>query len=138
MTTPCWEWVAARNKTGYGAFAFNGKRGGGAHRAAWVFANGEIRAGLFVCHKCDHPPCVNPDHLFLGTHADNLADARAKGRGARGETHGHTVLTETQVRRVRQLYETGSFTQKEIAARYGVGVGTIGGIVNGKTWRHVA
>ena len=78
----CWEWTGARNKKGYGQF------GAGyvmyvASRASWIISNGEIPAGMFVCHKCDNPPCVNPAHLFLGTNRDNVMDCVSKGRHGR-------------------------------------------------------
>lgn len=80
----CWEWTAARSAAGYGWF--KGAAGPElAHRVAWRLERGEIQAGLFVLHRCDNPRCVRPDHLFLGTNADNMADMVQKGRQSRGE-----------------------------------------------------
>lgn len=81
----CHEWNAARFKTGYGAITVGSKRNGTkrteyAHRMAWTIAKGPIPNGMFVCHKCDNPRCVNPDHLFLGTSQDNMQDMSSKGR----------------------------------------------------------
>jgi hypothetical protein len=74
----CWEWSGARDRGGYGHF--NGAHGNRAHRFSWILANGPIPAGMLICHRCDNPPCVNPDHLFLGTVLDNHRDMDAKGR----------------------------------------------------------
>jgi hypothetical protein len=92
----CWEWNGERTKSGYGAFVFF--RSGAemyrvASRVAWTIANGPIPDGLFVLHRCDNPPCVNPAHLFVGTHDDNMADMVAKGRSAQ---HGTIAAENTK------------------------------------------
>ena len=75
----CWEWKAGKNTSGYGWFSFNGTQIT-SNRMVWLLINGEIPNGMCVCHKCDNPSCVNPDHLFLGTHLDNMKDKSIKGR----------------------------------------------------------
>jgi hypothetical protein len=79
----CWLWTGASTWQGYGLIHHHGRRGMvSVHRLSWTIANGGIPAGLQVLHRCDNPPCVNPDHLWLGTNADNIADKLAKGRGS--------------------------------------------------------
>lgn len=76
----CWEFQRSLNRAGYGCIKYKGKRYG-AHRLSWILTNGEIESNkIFVCHKCDNPKCINPDHLFLGTNKDNMQDCLKKGR----------------------------------------------------------
>jgi hypothetical protein len=83
----CWLWQGYRDRDGYGHHHYNGRRWR-AHRLAWTLARGPIPGGLYVCHRCDNPPCVNPAHLELGTQKENIGDCLAKGRFKRAlKTH---------------------------------------------------
>jgi hypothetical protein len=107
-----------------------------AHRYAYELAYGPIPDDLCVCHRCDNRACVNPAHLFLGTRADNLADMRQKGRGAKGAEHGRSKLTEEQVLGIREAAAAGEF-QPAIAERFGVSRETVNLIHNRKIWTHL-
>ncbi len=130
----CWVWTRARNPKGYGWFGFR-QRLQLAHRVSWMLAFGDIPEGLDVLHSCDNPPCVRPEHLFLGTHGDNNADRHAKGRsaGPKGEVNGNSRLTLEDVREIRAL--RGQVLQKDLAARFGVNQSNISHIQNNRTWR---
>jgi len=134
----CWEWQACRNPQGYGLFDIRHKSFL-AHRVAWVIAHDVIPDGIFILHRCDNPPCVNPAHLWLGTHADNKRDSVDKGRHgwACGAANGRAKLRETDVRLIRRLYRRGHWSQFPLARVYGVSHCTISEIVNGKTWRSI-
>lgn len=136
----CWEWNGARNHHGYGIYGTRiGDRKTGerlAHRLAYMAWNGDIEEGQHVRHRCDNPPCINPDHLELGTHADNMNDAKQRGRTARGESHGRAKLTERDVLAVREASASGE-SYRSIGARYGVNKYTVGKIVRQQKWSHV-
>jgi DNA-binding transcriptional regulator YiaG len=108
------------------------------HRVAWEFEHGPIPDGLHVLHRCDNMHCVNVEHLFLGTHQDNMQDRNNKERCASGENHGLTTLTEEQVKEIRAAYRPGHITQRELAERYGVHQVTISQIVRHVRWSYVA
>ena len=131
----CWEWQwAIDSSTGYGQFSFRG-RSIGAHRFAWEATHGPIPKGMAICHTCDNRSCVNPDHLFLGTQADNMRDRNAKGRQLQGTRHHQAKLTEDDVREIRALRR--SLTLKEIARRFNITESSVSNIVRHQTWRHV-
>lgn len=133
----CWLWVGATYANGYGRIRV-GARCVVAHRQAWILTNGAIPDGLLACHKCDNRPCVRPDHLFLGSHADNVRDMDIKGRRAdfRGESHPGARLTSDDVLTIRARHASGD-AQNIIASEYGVTAQTVCFIVNRQTWRHV-
>lgn len=130
----CWLWTAAILRGGYGAFKINGMTGV-AHRISFELYVGDIPEGLYVLHKCDIPSCVNPDHLFLGTHQDNMDDMRRKGRSihAFGADHGRSKLTEKQILAIRK----DKRILREIAADYGVGKAQISSIKRLEFWKHI-
>jgi hypothetical protein len=132
----CWEWQASK-KDGYGRLRWDGNTPRYAHRVAWQLTRGDIPPGIEVCHRCDNPPCVNPDHLFLGTHADNFADAVAKGRMHPGSKNYNALLSESDVRLIRQMAAEGT-QGVALARRFGVHPNTIYAVLRGRTWRSAA
>ena len=140
----CWLWRGARNKSGYGIFwNIAAKRRERAHRVAWELTNGPIPRGRNACHRCDNPPCVRPDHLFIGSHADNAKDMWGKGRARHftgrpqgGELNYAHKLTDQGVREIRRLRAEG-LLHREIAARLGVHQATVSCVLRGLTWTHV-
>lgn len=128
----CWLWTAATYRNGYGAFGVSGRarRMTGAHRFAYELTHGPIPDDLLVCHTCDVRACVNPAHLFLGTHRDNLTDMATKGRSTRGVKNTQAKLTEAEVLAIRADGRFG----REVAADYGVSEGTIYNIWHRRTW----
>jgi len=154
-TNSCWEWLGSRLQRGYGRIGLNGKMIT-AHRASWLIYRGEIPRGKFVCHKCDNPPCVNPDHLFITTHKENMMDMVSKQRWSkkpktakqiesarklmmklsqsqRGKKKAWSKLNKFQVLKIRASNEV----QKKIAQRYGVAQTLISQIKSGKIWKEI-
>lgn len=136
-TSNCWLWTGGKNDTGYGTFNVNGKTYR-VHRLIYEMHFGIIPIGMWVLHKCDNPPCVNPMHLFLGTCADNNADMVKKGRLVNpiGIHHGRAKLNNQKVRTIRQL-ANGGMTMRQIGDKIGVSHGTIADLLRGRTWSHV-
>lgn len=129
----CHLWLGkVSRRTGYGHTSYR-KRELLAHRAAYEAAHGPIPDGSQVLHKCDVRSCVNPDHLFLGTHSDNMADRNAKKRHSHGERHGCAKLSESDALAI--LFATGRL--RDIANQYGIHESTVAYIKAGKLWRHV-
>ena len=138
-TDSCWNWKGAKVKHGYGEFWLNSSLQK-AHRIAFRIFKGDIPDGLIVCHTCDNPSCVNPDHLWLGTHAQNTADCVMKNRNwtGNGEANGGAKLNSHQVIEIRARYAVGNVSRTPLAKEYGVSRTTIGKIVNRKKWKFLA
>lgn len=135
LETGCWEWNAYKDRDGYGVFQLN-QYPKQAHRVSWLFSNGEIPPNTLVCHKCDNPGCVNPEHLFLGTNSDNMQDMLSKNRSnySRGEYVGTSKLEEAQVRYIKSNKQ---YTGKDLAEEFGVSPALISMIRSNKCWKHV-
>lgn len=131
----CWPWIAGCCRDGYGSIGWRG-RIVGAHRVAWELANNlEIPKGMVVRHSCDNRACCNPAHLLLGTQADNVLDAKERGRSPRpiGERNSHARLTRSDVAEIRKLLANGR-SQTSIAEIFGVVAQTINNIATGYSW----
>lgn len=128
----CWPWIASFDLRGYGQFYWRGRLRR-AHRVSWQLAHSEITSDVLVCHHCDNPACVNPKHLFLGTHRDNVQDMIRKGRnvihGQKGESNGHCKLTDAQVLEIRKRYSRGGIRQVDLAQEYGVAQAYVSALV---------
>jgi hypothetical protein len=131
----CWPWLAATDKDGYGRFELPGHRQATAHRFAYEIAVGPIPKGQSVLHHCDNPSCVRPDHLFIGTHMDNMQDAMRKDR--KYTDHPNSKLTVEQVRIIKAELRKG-VSQESLARQFHVNSGTIWFIAHGVTWISVA
>ena len=139
----CWLWQGSVNINGYGQIRLepvgNAIRGAKSttHRVAWVLKHGPSPDGMNVCHRCDNPRCVNPAHLWLGTHAANLADMKSKGRAARGDRSGTAKLNSKKVLIIKRLLFLGHCNAVELSELLGVSATTIDSIRNQKSWRHI-
>lgn len=130
----CLIFTGQWDKNGYGKFKLRDGTQMRAHRMAWILANGPIPPAVEVLHSCDLPPCVNTDHLRLGTNAENMHDKAVRLRVA-GARHPQARLTEAQVLEIRAV--AGTKTLAELATRYGVAVSTIDAVIQRQNWRHV-
>ncbi len=132
----CWEWKGHFARNGYGRFTAHPGRSVIASRFSWELEHGVIPDGAIVCHKCDNPKCVRPDHLFLGTNRDNVDDCVRKGRNTKGEMVGTAKLTADAVRGMRERYASGE-SQRKLALAFGVSQSTVWGVCNRILWKHV-
>lgn len=136
----CWLWEKTLNNKGYGLLQCGGFKGY-AHRFAFLMFNGSLE-GKHVCHRCDMPSCVNPEHLFLGTASENMSDCVAKGRHAsqrnttnyaKGERQAHSKLSVPQVLEIR----ASTLSQRKLASQFGVSKNSIKLVQQRRTWAHV-
>lgn len=138
-TTGCWEWQGAVSDHGYGSLTVNQKRKVAPRYAKELSIGRELETEEHVRHTCDNPPCVNPDHLIVGTRQENIDDMRAKGRGCnppihRGEDQHSAKLSEEDVRAIRKIRAEKSESIRKLAKRLGVSACTIKYIQNVKSW----
>ena len=136
-TENCWDWTGSKANYGYGQLSINGKPVR-ANRYSWILHNGEIPTGLMICHKCDNPSCVNPEHLFLGDQTANMQDMISKKRQkiSKGCEKSSCKLNETQVKNIRHLYKN-PFSARELAEKFQISKQNIYDIVNLKAWKHI-
>lgn len=136
----CWNWIGAINSSGYGSININGNIVSSS-RASWILHFGNIPANMYVLHRCDNRKCVNPSHLFLGSHADNMRDMANKGRGKtkiqHGENNPRSKLTENDVIAIRNLYAEGRYTLKDIGAIFDIKFQTVSDIIRKKRWKYL-
>lgn len=134
-TDGCWVWTGGTTTAGYGKIGLGGRGGEqrDTHRFSWEMHFGEIPDGLCVLHKCDNKPCVRPDHLFLGTHSDNMIDAYDKGIMKKGSARSDAKINENMAKEIRESKENGT----TLAAKFGVSDALIYRIRKNKTWKHV-
>jgi hypothetical protein len=150
-TGDCWLWTGGVNRRGYGKITV-GRKNYATHRYSWEITYGLIPDTKMVCHRCDRPACVKPDHLFLGSASDNIRDAAMKGRMASGDRNGSRLhpeslrrgedssvskLTADQVIAIYETYRSSKSLLNDVALEYGVGLLTVHRIVKGKSWKHL-
>ena len=134
----CWTWQGNLDSHGYASCHFDGRKRQ-AYRVMWELVCGPIPDGLCVCHSCDNPKGVNPDHLWLGTRSQNTLDRVHKGRcsGPRGIEQHDAKLTPESVTALRKQYAKGGVTQRELARKYGMSQAAVARAILGQTWRHI-
>lgn len=135
----CWEWTKGKWSVGYGVMRVHGISVYD-HRLSYMIFKGEIPDGMFVCHSCDNPGCVNPEHLWLGTPSENSRDRERKGRRntPKGDACSRSILSEKDVVSIRERVATGKKgIQARLASEYGVGRSTISMIVCRRSWNHI-
>lgn len=128
----CWLWIGSLNKGGYGQINV-AKQMINTHRISWELHRGQVPDGLYVLHTCDVRSCVNPDHLFLGTHVENMIDMKKKKRSQYGERNPHRKLSEADVIKIR----TSPLNQYELAEKYNLTQSAISSIQLGICWKHL-
>lgn len=135
MDGGCWNWTGSKCR-GYGEFSTSAQGHARAHRVSYELAHGPIPKGMHCLHRCDNAACVNPEHLFLGTNVENMADMVSKGRSPKGAANGVATLTDEKVLQIRALRRSGK-SSRELAVAFGVKPEHIRRIVRRGSWTHL-
>ncbi len=137
----CWPWLGKIDHDGYGRLYAPPEQWAKAHRVAWRLTHGPIPAGQVVCHACDNPRCVNPAHLYLGTQKENMQDAVRKGRHdahrRTGERNPNHRLTAQQVDEIRNQFDAGQYTCRQLAQRHHLSQSAIWRILQQQRWQNI-
>lgn len=143
-TSSCWLWMGKKTSRGYGDFAVRiGKKilNFRAHRYSWEMIKGSIPTGSLVCHKCDNPPCVNPEHLYLGTQSDNIRESVKKRRHStchyKGENNPGAKITKEIIMEIRNSYIPRKITQQFLAHKFNLTQSYVSEILSRKVWSHI-
>ena len=131
----CWVWMGGLTVAGYPQIESAGKKHY-AHRVSYELHHGVSAEGMLVCHRCDNPSCVNPNHLFLGTPKDNQNDMAVKRRSTYGQKNAQAKLSEAEALRIKKMGTSG-FSQQKIADAFGVSRSNVGLILRGERWAHL-
>ena len=136
----CWFWTGCKDKCGYGLLYYKNRKNINTHRLSYELHFGEVLDGLCVCHSCDNPSCVNPQHLFLATHKQNMEDKKNKGRTYNGNQKGinnpGSKLTENEVIEIKYLLES-NISQSNIAKKYNISQTLVSAIKLEKIWKEI-
>ena len=130
----CWNWMGYKDPNGYGKISVD-RTAKLAHRVSYELTQGNLDKKLLLCHKCDNPSCVNPDHLFVGTHKDNSQDMIRKNRGCSGENAPYAKLTKKDVEEIREQYNLGKISMRKLGKKFNVSYGAINAIIYHRTWK---
>jgi hypothetical protein len=136
-TEHCWIWEGSKDLSGYGKFSSSslGKKQTPAHRFSYITYRNSIPDGMCVCHACDNPSCVNPEHLWIGTSEDNSRDRDSKGRTLSGAFHPMVKLNKEYVDEIRRLSESSEMSQVKIASLFNISSGHVNNIVKYRVWK---
>lgn len=132
----CWNWMGSKDGGGYGIFICKEYGREKAHRLMYMETYGEIPEGMYICHTCDNPSCVNPSHLFLGTNQDNIDDKVLKDRQSRlfGKNNGRSKLSEMDVINMRKDYKSGNYSYRDLVKKYNIGQTQVARIIKKESW----
>jgi len=136
-TKKCWLWTGTKNRRGYGKFCFREKKTAIASRVSYILFKGDIPDNYLICHTCDNPSCVNPEHLWAGTTRDNAVDRISKKRFV-GDEHPLSRLDAEKVIQMRKLANSGKYKQKVLAKMFGITAGHVNNIIHNRSWKHIS